>query len=330
MALASTVCGGGGDAAGQWLLTVTGESAELASCADGSSGAGAPLLRHLPVTVPPHATNGAGAAVWGAVGGEVRRAVALLPRGGGGAGAQAAAPRSMLVWDAVGLGESPAAADLGRKLGLEVDLFPHTQALPAGNDDETARRRFGPAIALAASAALDRPLALDLLHSRLAEPKRSWLDSKRARVGILVGLLALAGIWLFIDMRQRQGELARLAALARTREPQVRAAEVLSEKVKLADAWYARRPGHLACLREITAAFPDEGTIWAGNVSLYAGGAGTVSGRAVDQRTVLAVADRMRACWRLADVKVVETREAGGNTREVLYTIGFRYLGEQP
>jgi hypothetical protein len=113
-------------------------------------------------------------------------------------------------------------------------------------------------------------------------------------------------------------------------QPEIRDAENIATRVSFARDWYERRPPFLSCLKEVSAAFPEDGQIWASNFSIRDNRTAQsrpaqLAGRATDQRTVLTVLDRLKNNKKFADVKLQDMRDAGGNRREVSFSVNFSF-----
>jgi hypothetical protein len=89
--------------------------------------------------------------------------------------------------------------------------------------------------------------------------------------------------------------------------------------------WYESRPHPLDLLKRVTLGFPEEGVVWAISFSAAEGRKGTLSGKAVDQKSVLAVLDRLKADRSLSDVKLSDMREAGSGSKVVSFSLTFTY-----
>ena len=284
------------------------------------------MLRHFGMAL----TNGHDMPALGVLGGELRRAVALAPvNGSGGLG-------EVILLDGVGF----PAADLDQlsdRLGLPIRSGQGLAALgihaePAAFPAETtslprqvAEGQAIPAAALAVAGALRRRIMPDFMHSRLAPPIKRRVG-RLAMWGIILGLVAVLSLGsLGVLVHQRSNELWQLEAQLKGREPETKTAEQMVQRVTYARGFFDARPPMLDCLRELTLAFRDDEPIWTGSFTLRDTGRGQFTGKATDQRTVLALLDRLKKNPKFADVKVIEIREAGGRTREWSFSMGFTF-----
>jgi hypothetical protein len=318
--------GGGNGAADGLVLNLSGDAVELSA-----HRAGAPrLLRHLPVRGPDLASqNGTRTAAVTSLAGEIRRTVATLPRGAA-AGAGGTSD-TLRLCDGVGLG--PIDADLlARQAGVELrpggDLSGLGLASTAMAGGEGADPRFAPALALALIGTARRADAVDFLHPKLARPRQRRFGRRGAWAAGVAAAVAVALLVLWLDARRMHRELVFLEDQIRLGQPDVLAAEETAARVGTARGWFDGRPPMLDVLREVTTAFPDEGErVYVTSFTFRDNRKGQINGKAADQRSILAISDRLKTNPAFADVKVLEMREAGGAAREMGFSISFTYLG---
>ncbi len=97
------------------------------------------------------------------------------------------------------------------------------------------------------------------------------------------------------------------------------------QKAEYARKWYLDRPAVLRCLYELTMAFPVEGRIWATNLALNEGMKGIISGRAVDEKSVIEVLDSLKTSNLFDDVQMIYLRENGQNSQEISFSMSFSF-----
>jgi hypothetical protein len=292
------------------MLTIAPDAMELAARHEGTP----ILLRHLTSSGGESLRNGSAQEVASLIGGEVRRVVTLMPQNGDGGN------RSITLWDSVGLSENELPV-LQDRAGLAVQNLADLKTLGiAGATPDAAR--YAPAVALALAAA-EKRLPLDFLHSRLATVKESRIG-RRTMWGVIIGVLAIGLIvFLLVDQQQREAELVKLQKLSKEREPEVKAAENLSEKFSIGRGWYETRPSMLECLREITRTFRDDEPIWVSSFTLRDNHKGTLKGKAADRKYIIEIADRLQKNKNFSDVRYQELREVSGNSRDVSFSLNF-------
>jgi Tfp pilus assembly protein PilN len=226
--------------------------------------------------------------------------------------------KDILLWDSLGL-RADAITTLRDRYGLSISA-----ALLDMTDN--ADSSFGPAAALALLVLRGQSLPIDFLHSRLAAPKKHRIGRKAIWaaaivVAILIGIAA--SIW---SQQNQQRDLDDLNARLKQMQPDLTAARAMDAKVSAADGWYANRPSMLECLEHITAAFPQEGSIWATNISIRDNGLGTVTGRARDQNAVLTVYDHMKNDPKFSKATVDYIRQGtGSNAKQITFSISFSF-----
>lgn len=304
------------------LLALSGDAAELTMTGEG----GLPLLRHLPVPMSSeHLANGKSEATVASLGSELRRAVALLPKASEG--------RAMWLWDGLGL-SSQAVETLTQRAGFPVQSAPELRDVKTNGDTHhngqealvPRLQRFGPAIALALTP--EHP-AIDMLHPRLAEKKKQRI-SRQTIWGTAIALaVVLAGAYLVWDVQHKEKVLADLQTKLKGVGTDVATAMARTGKVSVARGWFPeKRPSYLSCLREITQAFPTEGSIWATSFTLKEtpqGFKGVLSGRATDQGPIRDVLGKLQNNKKFADVKNGPMREAGGKSKDWTFSISFTF-----
>ena len=335
LALADAVSGddssgnGGGDGL---VLSLGGEAVELSAHRGGAPR----LLRHLPVRGPDLASqNGTRAAAVSSLAGEIRRTVAMMPRGANALGGARSAD-TLHLWDGVGLDADDvstlarqAGVDVGGNGGPGIAIRGLSKSVHAPGMTDDAIAPFAPAVALALAGARRHAGAVDFLHPRLAPPKRRRLGRRAAWAIAIVGTAALVLLLLWLDVRGREHALGDLRGRLAGSATEIAAAEQTQARITTARGWVPEgRPDALDCLRQITAAFPDGGEqIYVVKFTLPESREGSFSGKAPDRDLVFDVVDRLNASGNFADVKAVYTLDAGGSSNEVSFSITFKYTG---
>lgn len=347
------------DAAGVKVLAVTASSLVLAAAA-GSAGpadsapvvvlagqgvemvlrrGGAPrMLRHVGALV----ANGHGPASVAPIAADLRRAAAmsggtvapvapLAPAGRSGNGKTVPGPapgREALLWDGVGLSAQQVdelATRSGLALrparGLEWLAVEPAADAPGGRGEPSAL-----AVALALAAA-DRALVpLDFQKSRLTPRKVRRLSNRSAWALIGGGAVLAAVIALFVTVHQREGEAAALQAQLDVMKPDIKKAESTVDRVTYGRGYFATRPPMLECLRELTLAFQPEDPVWLTSFNLRDNRKGSIIGRATNERAFGVVLDRLKKNRKFADVKLIEWHEAGGRSKDVVFSASFTFI----
>jgi hypothetical protein len=330
-------------AAGLELEAVTSSGLTLASCATGKGdGAGllvlqrgggeivwrhkdAPrMLRHVAIS----AVNGHGSVNMAPLTAELRRAITFAQSNGSG--------RDLLLLDGVGL--EPAQVDeLSERLGVRLTSGRNSDVCGIASQTSTTApgehreppARFAPAMSLALAGARPELRPLDFKHSRLAPEKVSRFGDRTlwAVVGGVVALLAI--ISLYVVSYQRQKQLDEMNTWLADNKAQIKTAQTNVDRLKYARGFFETRPPVLDCLRELSLAFGENDRAWVSTFVLPQNGKGTITGRAADDGTILAVVDRLKKNPKFIDVKGPNTQQADARTREVTFTVTFTFASTE-
>jgi hypothetical protein len=261
-----------------------------------SSGGVPRMLRHVPLAQ----FNGDGPPL-NTLGAELRRTVAL--------GSTAS---DLVLWDALGLSQERI-DELADRSGLKVRA-----GVVANSPAE-----FAQPVALAMAGTDRALLPLDFSHSRLAPPKQRKFD-RRGVWGVGIGVAAVIGIIaLYVDVNHKQGQLDAMNKTLKDQAADVKSAQNMIDRVIYSRGYLSNRPALLDALREVTLAFRDEDPIWATSFTMKDSGKGQVMGKASDEATVLALADRMRKDSHFSDVNVLDVSESSARSRERTFSISF-------
>lgn len=330
------------DAAGMSILAITSSGLALVSSlrpAGGDGGvlvlsrgggemiwrdAGWPrMLRHVPFnlnghTTPPIAPLGA----------ELRRAVTLAQQNG-------EPSRQMLLLDGVGL-DAGSIADLSSRLGVDIQSRTGLDALDLQPGEATSadpdRAEAIPAMSLALAGAKPDRLPVDFLHSRLtpAPPRRF---SRNAMIGMGVGAVALlALIGLFALVQVRQSELDNLNARAAGLKPELDDARSAIDRLRTGRGYFDKRTPALDVMANLSEAFGVQDKIWVTNFTLKDAGQVckcTLSGKAADRNTALAVSEKLQQNPRFSAWNMGELREADSRSREVSFSVTFDFTPKE-
>ncbi len=333
-------------AAGLHVTCVTPTAAALARTASAAAGDGAPridllvgpgridavvlsggrieALRHL---APGGDAGPAGSAWSERLSSEVRRM--LMTRES--AGAEGAGAR-LVLWDGLGLPAETIAA-LATTLALDECGVGSVGTLAELNGSDAACLRHAGAVALA-RIALDPTLReIDFLNSRLRPVAVRRFDRRLRAAAVVAAAVVLFVGWSLVDWQLAARAVSSLTHRLEAQAGQVQDARAVREKVALADGWFDARPEHLECLLELSRAFPEDGKIWATQISLSQDLRGVVSGRAVDDGAVLAVFERLQASAAFSEVTLhggITYPKAAARDRNLAFSISFRMRGRQP
>lgn len=252
---------------------------------------------------------------------ELRQVLSLMPQNG------SAATTELVVWDGIGLGDAP--ARWGETLhvtvreqsieSLGVTLAPDAAA------DGAAGGRYAAAVALGLEGLRAGAPVTDLLHSRLVPKKVARVGRWTIWATALGVTFAIAIAAAALDLRSQRLEVAEAKDRLKNLEPQLKEAKASIGRTTFAQRWTGTDPQALALLRDVTAAFPQGGSVWATSLTLLPDGRVSLSGRASSDEAPLNLLKRLRDSGKFSDVQFGGTQPAGRGSSEVGFTINFRY-----
>jgi hypothetical protein len=197
--------------------------------------------------------------------------------------------------------------------------------------------QFAPAVAVALLGLRAVEAPVDFLQSKLAVPRTQRIPrwAIYAAAGVLL-LIALA-VYAFNDLSNREAAVQKMQAQLKQNESQTKAAEAFVSKVTFAKPWFTKNARYVACLRDLTGAFPEDGATFATSLKVTEGMRtiagksvstgllnGTLLGKTSDQQRVQDLLDRIQKLPNFAEVKSLGTQEVGRN-KEVSFSISFVY-----
>ena len=264
-----------------------------------------------------HYSLGSAADDPGEFAGEVRRTSASMGRKG--------TPLQLALWRDAVTGRLPAA--FSERLGIPMSLPVINGALPGA---APGAQRCVDAVALAMAHLTEAAPAVDFLHSRLAPPKPPSRRRRIAWASAIAAIIVVALALLWTDSLQKQRELKVLQTRYAGYKDNLAKADKSLKRLATASAWTASTPRTLACLRDLTALFPDEGnSIWVTTFTLTSDGKGQLTGKAVSTQQVLAFLDRMKDAKRFSDPKLMDRRDVSRSGPEIAFSISFVYRGQE-
>ncbi len=286
------------------------------------------VLKHLPVTIPGQqdAKRVSENSTIESLVIEVSRLVSLLSHGPG-----TSEPEKMFVWDAANLGPG-AMQTLSERLSPKVEVIDGSAVSvieKSAQSSEAERRQFAAAAALGLAGARPELLPIDFLHSRIS-PRKSKIPGRLTLWAAAVGMaLILCGVFLFWDLQKDKEEVAALKMRLEQMQEDIEAAQSIVDKVSFARGWYSGRPKVLDCLRGLTLAFPTEGRIWATSLAMHEDKRGIISGKSLDEISVLEVLDTLKGNGIFSNVKMLYMRDAGRDSQEVSFAINFIFVDRE-
>ena len=234
------------------------------------------------------------------------------------------------LWDGIGLSEVDVirvGAAAGAGGNVRATRLSEIVTLNGAAADTKRNGLFAAAVAVGLEGLHRGGMVVDLLHPRLERSDRRGAAG-RWRIASLAGAAVLAGAaYLAFDYYAETRAVAELRTLIAEQAPDVAAAERRRQLRRTAEGWFADRPSVLTALGALTSVFPEQGTIWATNVSLAEGRTGVLTGSAVSKEQVLSLMDALRDSGPFADVKVRFIEDAGRGETVSSFGIEFRYTG---
>jgi hypothetical protein len=203
--------------------------------------------------------------------------------------------------------------------------FVERLSLPGGGDGD----RFAAAIMLGQTFNNSDPFYVDFLNSRMNVKsslfkKNQVFWASAVAAGVVILILVMFFMW-----RGDQKDVTELRSRLDGMKDDISSAKDIIQKVNMAGGWYSKRPGILDGLNALTAAFPEEGKIWVTNLALTEKMRGVVSGRAIDEKSVIDVLDALKRNDHFSDVQMIYLQDNGKNSQEVSFSMNFSFTGKE-
>lgn len=157
-----------------------------------------------------------------------------------------------------------------------------------------------------------RTSAWQQVVTRFSSRKLAWSGAAAGALVVLVG-----GGWLI-----QQWQLARLQAQWTAMRPKVQELEAMQQRIKMFRPWFDDSFRTLRILRQVTEAFPEEGTVTAKTLEIRGGESVACTGVARDNVAFLKVHQQLQASGAVDSLKVDLMR---GKT-PLEFTFNFRWL----
>jgi len=266
--------------------------------------------------------------------GELRRATALVSQNGKGL-TNGHARRELTLWNDAGADETGLRA-VGDTLGvaLKDGALADLGVDPAGFSRNG--RAFASPVSLALAGLSPKGPAIDFAHSRLAPPPEQKIDRRTVLAIAAASMLVLGIAYWFYDLHSRQSTYDRQLTQYNDSQKQRETAKAFVNRVGYAGQWHRQTPDIIACLRDITMAFPEGGQMYATSLNLHEDMRGTLMGKAPDGQAVEEVQKNLqnkkpKSGGRFDDVTLVqmEAHDSARGGHEVAFTIAFNYLPQQ-
>ncbi|MFC1838281.1 PilN domain-containing protein [Thermodesulfobacteriota bacterium] len=239
-----------------------------------------------------------------------------------------ATKKTLMVWDSSNLDDQEL-SELKNSLLSHVDI-PEGDALNINskmrfssgkNDEFLIAETLGQAFIEGGSYYLDFCNSrMDVKNSIVKRKHIAWASA--VILVLIIFLLNMVYTWNS-DKKDVMALKSRLEEMSED----IRSAQDVIERVTLARGWYSDRPEILPCLRELTLAFPVEGRVWATNLAINENMKGIVSGKAVDEKSVIEVLDNLKDNNMFSNTQMIYIRENGQTSQEVSFSMSFSFKG---
>ena len=235
--------------------------------------------------------------------------------------------RTLMIWDASNLDDQEF-SDLNQSLSPQIDVLKsgfrilnnRIGASSGLNDNENSV-----SAALVPAFTEGGTHYLDFLNSRL-DVKKSIIQRKQ--IGWAAALILILIIFLlnmFFTWRSSKNDVVEFKSKLEEMKGDITSAEEIIQRVTMARGWYSERPEIIRCLRELTLAFPVEGKVWATNLAINEDMKGIVSGKAVDEKSVIEVLDNLKDNKLFSNTQMIHIRENGQVSQEVSFSMSFSF-----
>ena len=192
-------------------------------------------------------------------------------------------------------------------MGLEVELVSH-YAPAEFESNPPPHTPISPGVSLAVRVLLGRGAALEFLPPRVSTWQQMtgrYSSKKLALAGAVGGIIALLLLGALLtqqwQLRRWRGEWTRIKA-------RVSELDGMQQRIRQFRPWFDDSFRSLSILRQITAAFPEDGSVFAKTVEIRDPGTVSCSGTSRDQQALLRVVDQLRASKKFNSVQVDQIR----------------------
>ncbi|MBW1765142.1 MAG: pilus assembly protein PilM [Deltaproteobacteria bacterium] len=256
---------------------------------------------------------------------EIRRSISLQPDM-----IKSAGLSKLIVWNAAGLDETEFQT-FQRAFSPDIEIVSGDLSLNGHKSaplSKSGQQTFQASAALGFTALRPETLPMDLIHSKITVEKKSNRKKWFAWSAAIITALVLSGLVMFFDWKKDKEAVAELSARLADLNEEIIISEDIVSKVTAARGWHSKRISVLNCLREMTKAFPEKGSIWVTDLVFNENMLGIVSGRSEDEKIILAVLDKLKASDSFSDVQMLYMRESGRGSKEVSFSINFSFENE--
>lgn len=171
------------------------------------------------------------------------------------------------------------------------------------------------------------PYCLDFYNSRL-DIKTSPIKKRHVTwAGVMLIVLVIFILNMLLTLKSDKNDVLAFKTRLEEMSGDIQSAQDVIRRMTLVSPWYSDRPEILLCLRELTLAFPVEGRVWATNLALNEDMKGIVSGKAVDEKSVIEILDKLKGNNMFSNTQIIHIRENGRSSQEVSFSMSFSFKG---
>ncbi len=171
--------------------------------------------------------------------------------------------------------------------------------------------------------------SIDLKNRKYTSKRKTHSSSLITKMSAAVAvLLIICGVF-FYNWQSDHSKLDELNHQLQAIDPQVQGAATMMDRINYTKKWFADDPVYLEILKELTNAFPDEGTIWLTSLGSDESMNSIITGNAVEEKVVLDVLDVIKKNPSFKDTRIVYIRKTGKTLSTVTFAFNFKYSREQ-
>ncbi len=209
-------------------------------------------------------------------------------------------PNNLVLWDDAGLPPGFHEA-LRSSAGMDLlDAKPAWVGATTSVEPETHSGLSAAALTLPIRAG-QRP-SVDFLHPRLAQSKKPPLYRRTAWLSGTAAVILLAVAVAIGDIAHIQHQIDKSDRQLLKLQPALARATPFVNAMQFIESFRCGNPRYIACLRDLDTALPGDGQTYLVSFNLQSDMRGEVTGRSVNDQSVLNLVDKLRADGRFASL----------------------------
>ena len=143
-------------------------------------------------------------------------------------------------------------------------------------------------------------------------------------ISIAAIILILCGIYIN-DWRKDYQQLNKIRSRYDLISVSAAEATEISNRISQTKEWFSTKPVYLNILKELTFAFPEEGSIWLTSLASDRKMNNVITGYAVEEKIVLDVLDEIKKNPKFKDIRIVYIRKSGQTDNTAAFAFNFKY-----